>query len=64
MSSATYTLFRNAILAEQQVTFSYGSRQRELCPRIIGTKHCSPDERSDIRDSFVPASRLAHAPSY
>jgi hypothetical protein len=36
MPSATYTLFRNAILAEQQVTCSYGGRRRELCPHIIG----------------------------
>ena len=37
MPSANYTLFRNAILAEQQVTCSYGGRRRELCPHIIGT---------------------------
>src|SRR5215475_4559935 len=37
MPSATYTLFRNAILAEQQVTCSYDGRRRELCPHIIGT---------------------------
>jgi hypothetical protein len=36
-SSAIYVLFRNAILLEQQVTCSYGGRQRELSPRIIGT---------------------------
>jgi hypothetical protein len=35
--SPTYTLFRNAILAEQQVTCSYGGHRRELCPHIIGT---------------------------
>jgi len=35
--SPTYTLFRNAILAEQQVVCSYGGRIRELCPHIIGT---------------------------
>jgi hypothetical protein len=35
--SATYTLFRTAILVEQQVTCSYGRRRRELCPHIIGT---------------------------
>jgi hypothetical protein len=35
--SATYILFRNAILAEQQVVCSYGGRVRELCPHIIGT---------------------------
>jgi hypothetical protein len=37
MPSTTYTLFRNAILAEQQVICSYGGRTRELCPHIIGT---------------------------
>jgi hypothetical protein len=35
--SATYILFRNAILAEQQVVCSYDGRVRELCPHIIGT---------------------------
>jgi hypothetical protein len=37
MPSATYTLFRSAILAEQQVTCIYNGRHRELCPHIIGT---------------------------
>jgi hypothetical protein len=37
MPSATYTFFRNAILAEQQVTCTYEGRHRELCPHIIGT---------------------------
>jgi hypothetical protein len=37
MPNATYTLFRNAILAEQQVVCSYDGRARELCPHIIGT---------------------------
>ena len=37
MPSATYTLFRNAILGEQQVVCLYGDRLRELCPHIIGT---------------------------
>ena len=37
MPSANYTLFRNAILAEQQVVCRYDGRQRELCPHIIGT---------------------------
>ncbi|TQF38220.1 hypothetical protein UNPF46_16985 [Bradyrhizobium sp. UNPF46] len=36
MSSRTYRLFRNAILAEQQVTCVYEGRHRELCPHIIG----------------------------
>ena len=37
MPSATYTLFRNAILGEQQVVCLYDGRLRELCPHIIGT---------------------------
>src|SRR5271169_1796042 len=37
MPSANYALFRNAILAEQQVTCLYEGRVRELCPHIIGT---------------------------
>ena len=36
MPSASYILFRNAILAEQQVVCAYESRHRELCPHIIG----------------------------
>ena len=36
MPSATYALFREAILAERQVTCSYDGRIRELCPHIIG----------------------------
>jgi hypothetical protein len=37
MPGATYTLFRNAILGEQQVVCLYDGRLRELCPHIIGT---------------------------
>jgi hypothetical protein len=36
MPSATYALFREAILAERQVICRYGGRVRELCPHIIG----------------------------
>jgi hypothetical protein len=36
MPSSTYAIFRNAILAEQQVTCLYEGRRRELCPHIIG----------------------------
>ena len=36
MPSATYALFRNAILSEQQVVCVYDGRLRELCPHIIG----------------------------
>jgi hypothetical protein len=35
--SPTYTVFRNAILAERQVICTYGGHRRELCPHIIGT---------------------------
>ena len=37
MLSSTYTLFRDAILAEQQVICSYGGCHRELCPLVLGT---------------------------
>ncbi|MFT4122083.1 hypothetical protein [Bradyrhizobium sp.] len=37
MPSRTYRLFRQAILAERQVTCTYEGRYRELCPHIIGT---------------------------
>ena len=37
MPSTAYTLFRNAILGERQVTCIYDGRHRELCPHIIGT---------------------------
>jgi hypothetical protein len=37
MPCATYTLFRNAILGQQQVVCIYDGRVRELCPHIIGT---------------------------
>jgi hypothetical protein len=37
MPSAAYSLFRNAILAEQQIVCTYEGRHRELCPHIIGT---------------------------
>jgi predicted DNA-binding transcriptional regulator YafY len=36
MPSATYALFRDAILREQQVVCSYDGRLRELCPHILG----------------------------
>jgi hypothetical protein len=37
MPSSNYTIFRNAILGEQQVVCSYDGRSRELCPHVIGT---------------------------
>jgi hypothetical protein len=36
MPSPTYTLFRNAILTEQQVVCTYAGRHREVCPHILG----------------------------
>jgi hypothetical protein len=36
MPSPIYILFRNAVLAEQQVICRYGGFHRELCPHIIG----------------------------
>jgi hypothetical protein len=38
MPSATYVLFREAILHEKQVTCSYQGYHRELCPVVIGYK--------------------------
>jgi hypothetical protein len=43
MPSATYALFRNAILSEKQVVCSYDGRHRELCPHIIGTNKSGED---------------------
>ena len=37
MLSPTYILFREAIVAEQQVVCSYEGRHRELCPHVLGT---------------------------
>jgi hypothetical protein len=36
MPSATYALFRKAILGEKQVVCFYEGRRRELCPHVIG----------------------------
>ena len=38
MPSATYRIFRDAILREQQVICTYNGYPRELCPHIIGHK--------------------------
>jgi hypothetical protein len=43
MPSPTYTVFRNAILREQQVICTYKGRHRELCPHIIGTNKRSQE---------------------
>src|SRR5580700_10193102 len=36
MPSPAYIVFRDAILAGQQIVCSYGGGTRELCPHIIG----------------------------
>lgn len=36
MSSASYRLIREAILAEQQINCRYNGHHRELCPHILG----------------------------
>ena len=36
MPSATYVLFRAAVLGGRQVVCRYDGRDRELCPHIIG----------------------------
>jgi hypothetical protein len=43
MPSATYGLFRKAILGEKQVTCTYDGHARELCPHIIG--HTKGEEK-------------------
>ena len=43
MASATYGLFRKAILGEKQVTCVYQDKYREVCPLIIG--HSNGEEK-------------------
>src|SRR5919198_6027738 len=43
MPSSAYTIFQNAIRAEQQVVCFYDGRRRELCPHIIGTNKSGED---------------------
>jgi hypothetical protein len=66
MPSPTYTLFRNAILAEQQVTCTYDGRARELCPHIIGTNKPVGRNSAAYSAVFYPmhdgAIRFAIAP--
>ena len=45
MPTATYNLFRNAILTGQQMVCSYDGRTRELCPHIIGTSKSDRHKR-------------------
>ncbi len=41
MTSATYRLFRRAILQRQQITYIYQGCYRELCPHVLGyTDNC------------------------
>lgn len=39
MASATYSLFRKAILGEKQVACVYQGKHREVCPLVIGHSH-------------------------
>jgi hypothetical protein len=43
MASATYRLFRKAILDERQVVCVYKGHRRELCPHILG--HTGGEEK-------------------
>ena len=43
MASATYDVFRRAILQEKQVTCIYDGYHRELCPLILG--HSKGEEK-------------------
>jgi hypothetical protein len=36
MTSATYQLFRRAILRRQQIVCTYQDHHRELCPHVLG----------------------------
>jgi len=38
MPSATYKLFRRAILGRQQIVCTYQGYRREICPHILGHK--------------------------
>ena len=41
MTSATYQLFRRAILQRRQITCIYQDRYREICPHVLGhTDNC------------------------
>jgi len=44
MSSATYRLFREAILNHMQVICTYDGRHREICPHVLG--HTDGDEKA------------------
>jgi predicted DNA-binding transcriptional regulator YafY len=38
MASATYAIFRQAILELNQITCTYQGRYREICPHVLGYK--------------------------
>lgn len=61
MPSTAYTLFRSAILREQQVTCMYDGRHRELCPHIIGTNRSGEEVvlARQFAGEFRPASAMA-----
>jgi uncharacterized protein len=42
--SATFRIFRDAILKQQQITCVYGGRYREICPHILG--HTNGEEKA------------------
>jgi hypothetical protein len=44
MTSATYQLFREAILRRQQIICSYDGCHREVCPHVLG--HSDGEEKA------------------
>jgi hypothetical protein len=44
MPSATYRLFRAAILGRKQITCTYRDRYREVCPHVLG--HTDGEEKA------------------
>ena len=52
MPSATYDIFREAILNEKQVVFTYKDERRGACPIIIG--HTDGEEKA-----LIPTCGLA-----
>ena len=59
MASATYRLFRKAIMGEKQVTCTYDGFPRELCPHIIGH---SKGEEKVLAFQFAGESRSGLPP--
>jgi hypothetical protein len=59
MASATYGLFRQAILGEKQITCAYDGYRRELCPHIIG--HTGGEEKV-LAFQFAGESKLGLPP--